>query len=880
MKDNYNTNNQLDNLPYFISVQANQLDENAAPFSNIQHYKLDRFFDHPVPYTFDFSEGSQQVLKALQAFKPGTTQKFKDWNTQDNIINHRTFTIDANTSTIVSRFKTAAEITIQTELISAGGANGDSIGFADPWLVDLDEPPYGLRNQGINAPLIAYSSPLNITTNSTFKGVFLNQNPDPNDPTVPYYSVRAEDQTINGIDYFLDHWSGSGVSIQNPNSKTTAVVFTSPNAVVTANLKGRLASGLSGAIVNNNQRKMVYDENGNYHLVYEDNGEIYYTTSTDNGATWSKDLRLSDGNGYNLSPSIDKFWNNGQVVVVWQKESNAILMRRKAVSSWQAIQTVAGVSAPSSFRATPAVIAQGFDDVVVWRHYDPLFGSATGLRVRTYIFSENMFGDETALPSTNSNSMYPSLAEDRFGNLHLAWAESGKIYYTKFDRDYDQEEGVDVYTYEITKEDVSSGTGFFELHNYPSITTDYFKRPNITWQARNGALYNQAVLHRRRETSGSWSSATSFEDGNEGDYFKPNIMSFPNVQLNQKLRVTWRRYDNKIWLAKYTGSSWSDFSQSVNGFDPNLSANPTATEAAKMVYRSTGSAPYTLATTSQNLSKTTGQLFVHHRGGVLRIGKSEIVFELGAFEVGGVPVNLFAYADTLVAGHTGQWDAMFRTEPFTVSGETAVRYFRGFGVLNPDSLGHVLPANRVIKFRLEAVDAQSGQVLTTIDQHQVTNRLPAGFREIKALTFHSPVTKNIYLRVGLSLPPGIPVSPSMVEMYYEGGGSSTPKSTPAPADRIELLPLLFEMAQNYPNPFNPTTTISIALPTDSPVKLEIFDISGRKVRTLVSGNLPAGRHEIVWDGRNAAGTSVSSGVYLYRMNAGAFVQSRKMMLMR
>ncbi len=590
-------------------------------------------------------------------------------------------------------------------------------------------------------------------------------------------------------------------------------------------------------------------------------------------------MRLSDGSGNNQSPSIDVADGTIIPVVVWQKETSAILMRRKTGGSWQSIQTVADVWSPSGFKATPVVIAQGGDDVVVWRHYDPLFGSATGLRARTYIFSESIFGDEIALPSTNSNSTDPSLAVDTYGKLHLAWAESGKIYYTKFDRYYEQEEETDIYSYEITKEDVSSGTGYFASHIYPSITTDYYRRPNITWEAFNGPLLIQSILHRRRESSG-WGSATSFTDGGEGNFYKPNIMSFPNILNNQKLRVTWRRDDNKIWLAKYNGSSWSDFSQTVNGLDPNLSANPSATEAAKMVYRSTGSAPYTLTTTSQNLSKTTAQLFVHHRSGVLTVGKSEIAFELGAFEVGGTPVNLYAYTDTLVAGHTGQWNEMFRTEPFTVSGETAVRYFRGFGVLNPDSLGHILPANVAIKFQLEVVDAKSGQILTTIDQHEVTNRLSAGFREIKALTFHSPITKSIYLRVGLSLPSGIPVSPSMVEMYYEGGGSSTPKTTPAPADRIGLLPLQFEMAQNYPNPFNPTTTISIALPTDSPVKLEIFDISGRKVRTLVSGNLPAGRHEIVWDGRNAAGTSVSSGVYLYHINAGRFTQTRKMMLMR
>ncbi len=102
------------------------------------------------------------------------------------------------------------------------------------------------------------------------------------------------------------------------------------------------------------------------------------------------------------------------------------------------------------------------------------------------------------------------------------------------------------------------------------------------------------------------------------------------------------------------------------------------------------------------------------------------------------------------------------------------------------------------------------------------------------------------------------------------------------------LPEKFELQQNYPNPFNPTTTIELALPQDSEVQLVIYDISGRKVRTLVQAALPAGFHEIVWNGRNDAGQPVSSGVYLYRAAAVAhspvqgnrFTQVRKMMLMR
>jgi len=94
------------------------------------------------------------------------------------------------------------------------------------------------------------------------------------------------------------------------------------------------------------------------------------------------------------------------------------------------------------------------------------------------------------------------------------------------------------------------------------------------------------------------------------------------------------------------------------------------------------------------------------------------------------------------------------------------------------------------------------------------------------------------------------------------------------------LPNTFALTQNYPNPFNPETRISYALPVGASVEIVVYNIAGQKVRTLVNGHRPAGYHETVWDGRNASGNMVSSGIYFYRIIAGEFTQSRKMMLLK
>jgi hypothetical protein len=94
------------------------------------------------------------------------------------------------------------------------------------------------------------------------------------------------------------------------------------------------------------------------------------------------------------------------------------------------------------------------------------------------------------------------------------------------------------------------------------------------------------------------------------------------------------------------------------------------------------------------------------------------------------------------------------------------------------------------------------------------------------------------------------------------------------------LPNEYALSQNYPNPFNPSTVIDYALPTASQVELTVFNVLGQRVAVLVNGPQSAGSHTAFWDGRNDAGTLVASGVYLYRLSAEAFTQTRKMLLLK
>ena len=124
----------------------------------------------------------------------------------------------------------------------------------------------------------------------------------------------------------------------------------------------------------------------------------------------------------------------------------------------------------------------------------------------------------------------------------------------------------------------------------------------------------------------------------------------------------------------------------------------------------------------------------------------------------------------------------------------------------------------------------------------------------------------------------------MVPLFGATGGSSAQGGTPAArsalTEPVSETPDTYAILQNYPNPFNPTTQIRYGLPVQASVKLTIHNVLGQELATLVDGIQPAGYHEVRWNGTNASGVPVGSGVYFFRIQAGNFVEMKRMMLLK
>ncbi|MBI5472494.1 MAG: hypothetical protein HY961_09135 [Ignavibacteriae bacterium] len=301
--------------------QKNESNQRLGTLGNWIGFGFESF---APPRKIYFSQSGSTTLRGDQQSSNST--KYNRWNNSANVKNHQTFQIEQYYTELTSRFKsTDPTITIKTDLLDAPGTTGGNVQFHDPWYIDFQDPAYGnnWRNRGMQEPRQFHTRSVgtsgwqpDFTTvypaqgPYPYNGVFLNQ--DYNIPGNPYYSVGAPNPntfTVGEQNYlaYFQNWEGTGVQYQNAGAAQTPVVFTNAGAMATARYKAHLASTSTDAISRSSQRKVIRDDAGYYHLVYESQGEIYYCRSTTphSYTNWTPDKKLSAFAGVtNSNPSI------------------------------------------------------------------------------------------------------------------------------------------------------------------------------------------------------------------------------------------------------------------------------------------------------------------------------------------------------------------------------------------------------------------------------------------------------------------------------------------------------------------------------------------------------------------------------------------------
>ncbi|RKY97903.1 MAG: hypothetical protein DRQ13_04115, partial [Ignavibacteriae bacterium] len=532
----------------FVTFNLKQMGNDGQPFGQAAYWDNSIWNYVPPTQPLNLPLGDNHFL-STQDFKPNTYEKFNKWDdnvpeTDDRYRNWDIVTLTSNTNRVSSRFvPSVTNVTIKTSLESTSISYG-LIEFSDPWFVDFDEPPYGLRSRGIDAEFYQRTSQFHPNyytpySGRQYKGVFLDQ------PTVsgkPYYKVgMPTEQTINvngqNRKFFPYKWTGnSGVTFQNELHRQTGVVFTSSNATATAVLKGQLMSNDQNGISSSSQRKMVRTDNGQYHVVYESMGTVFYTYSLTNNfyGAWSPDEIL---HYHGKNPAIEFDGDIVKIVFeeydpqvggdakIWLSTSEPgangiyLLMDAEVVATY-----------PNSYygSAKPVISFTFYEIFVAYRS-----GSTGGIKYITNWNASNPpswsgWDAPEDIPDTGGDSKNPSVIgyypPPNFSHICIAYEHFGTIYFRDAVRIV-HNWGWDYYGEEPTN--LSTGSGF-NVNKYPVISLSnnslnrylmvswlgiYDANPSNPSQKTDGTkpLYREAAVVKTGYGT-SWSTPSNFSN--------------------------------------------------------------------------------------------------------------------------------------------------------------------------------------------------------------------------------------------------------------------------------------------------------------------------------------------------------------------------------
>ncbi|MBA4405781.1 hypothetical protein C0389_00760 [bacterium] len=380
---------------------------------------------------------------------------------------------------------------------------------------------------------------------------------------------------------------------------------------------------------------------------------------------------------------------------------------------------------------------------------------------------------------------------------------------------------------------------------------------------------------------------------NNGTDFTPNPaleVDQSGVSAYQLTTSTLTAGTSYVWRVRITGSTaW--YGPETFTVDPSATTAPSAADA-NIPTPTSPIGGTVVATQSPVLNWTTSSLNVLEyqiiyssnptlTGGVLSTNVTPPNTALGGTS-GWLVTNSYALS-SLTQGATYYWQVRARlaSPPNTVSNYSSVAQFTVAPGASPVV---VLPANPLVGQAINSTAANLSWIV------------PA--QSTSALTYDLQISKNKDMS-GATLINNLPQPNYKAEnlsantKYYwqvrsrNAGGSFSSYSYKgefstgtATAVEEDIIPTTFELSQNYPNPFNPTTKISYALPQNAYVSIKVYDMLGREVRSLVSNEMLAGSHSIEWSGEDNTGNKVASGAYIYRITAGNFVSTKKMVLIK
>jgi len=631
-------------------------------------------------------------------------------------------------------------------------------------------------------------------------------------------------------------------------------------------------SNSSLATAHNSGRRLVRDDSGNYHLVYQAGNQVFYAKYS---GSWSSDIRISDGLGEYGYPSIVE--RSGNIFVTWQRRTGPtstpnhdIYFHKSADrgATWptanrQAIATNVGSSDPLPVIASPS----NNNLVIAYRSSGNIVSKHSSNNGSTWPTTKTITGT-----TLNSPSMAPGKTPWGASTTVLAYATNDVPNASDIKVRY-------YYNGWISESNLSSGLPTnFSQHAHPSIafSGDYSQnKTHVAWDAYNSFRSAHVILHKVLST---WNNPSTYSELYYQEQDRPSITGLSGATAG----MVFQRNSGSIIRAVYTGLYWMTYYE-TSGTYPSISVGNTQ---AKYVYTSGSGPPFDVVMSTTTLSKGGPQTLAYSRA----VG---LVDEKSGASVNLIVENFFvkhtdgsisqvdfapAPADTIEFSVVQALDAL-ASKQFTIPTDAdslIVVYSliadKAFGLKQADS-----PLK--IQFKTKTTGASLKEqifpgVFLSSDSPAAHSKIrmsvsAKAFNAGETIAFNTDLTNQKV--TGLTV--------SLGHLYDLSGDATASKllQTNHESNQPEESNLLLD---NYPNPFNPETTIHYEIPNASQVEITIYNLLGKKIRTLVHQAQSVGKYNIRWDGKDGAGQNVASGVYLAKIKAGTLSKAIKMTLVR
>ena len=385
---------------------------------------------------------------------------------------------------------------------------------------------------------------------------------------------------------------------------------------------------------------------------------------------------------------------------------------------------------------------------------------------------------------------------------------------------------------------------------------------------------------------------------------KFNLSAMPQMYLTQqKTLITWSTLSGSNKISKWqrrdgttytTPASMMNGAYYINGLSTQAATDANFLSPQALVFNTGATINYFIPSTTNFVGgmvadgSTSGNgqgnvflgkiseedtILTFGRSGVASINDIEFVFEIGDIVVGDSIIRFIEIPDTITYSSATEINLHTRTNNFILSPQTNFYFSNIYFVVQKSDPDTALLTNDAVNFKVELVNAITDQVVGTFDNITYNKNNLEKFANIDYSVDCSGIASGeYYLRLVTNVN-GI-ANYTLANIFNDNTTLAKKNFNKVNFTGSEI-PITYELSNNFPNPFNPSTTIRYQIPQDGIVTLKIYDILGSEVATLVNEEKLAGKYEV-----NFNASSLASGVYIYKIQAGSFINSKKMILLK